>query len=166
MKKLIFTLLFLTLITHSLFSCEVYFSPHGGCQEKIIEKINQAESQIEIAMFSFTSKPIAEALVKAHQRDVKIKILLDRQQASNRYSQDEFLIKNGMEVILDNQTGLMHNKICIIDDKTLLNGSFNWTGSAEKENQENMMIFTEPEIIGVFQKRFDYLWQKNNKGGK
>ena len=161
MKSLVvvFSIFLLIFNAQVVLAWEVYFSPNGGCTTKVVQSINQANNSIDIAMFSFTSKPITQALIKAHQRGVKIKVLLDKQQAGSKYSAYPILKNIGIMVVLDKRTGYMHNKICLIDGKLLLTGSFNWTKNAETKNQENMMVFTEKPIIKLYQERLDYLFK-------
>lgn len=58
----------------------------------------------------------------------------------------------------------MHNKFAIIDGKVLINGSFNWTPTADKKNEENLLILTEQELIKMFLERFEYLWARGRTG--
>jgi len=160
-----------------LFSCgssfaeiKIFFSPKGGAAEEIIRQIDNAESYIDIAMYSFTYEPIAEAIIRAKNRGVKIRILMDKQQAAGKYSKYEYFLDNGINVITDIHSGIMHNKIAIIDGKILFAGSYNWSKSAEERNEENLLEFIddeeirgeiEEEIIKIYQERLDYLWEFN-----
>jgi len=119
---------------------------------------------IDVAMYSFTSDPIAQALVNAKERGVKIRVLLDKQQAGSSSSKAEFLANNGILVSLDTHSGYMHNKIAIIDGAVVITGSFNWTESAEERNQENMVVISDPWVVQVYKERFDYLWNYNSGG--
>jgi len=160
---LIFILnLFLFFYTPSFAEIRVFFSPKGGATGEIIKQIDNAESYIDIAMYSFTYEPIAEAIIKAKNRGVKIRILMDKGQSQGRYSKYKFFLDNDIAVIQDRHAGIMHNKIAVIDGKVLFTGSYNWTESAEESNQENLLEFIdEEEIIKVYQERLDYLWEFN-----
>lgn len=143
---------------------EVYFSPQGGTQKRIVELINGAKKSVDVAMYGFTSPEIAKALVKAKKRSVQVRILLDRTQAGGRESQSGYLRKRGLAVRFDHQSGIMHNKVGLIDSTVLITGSYNWTMSAEYSNQENCLILTtkdDPNIIQQYQQRFEYIWQLN-----
>lgn len=114
-------------------------------------------------MYSFTYEPIANAIIRAKNRGVEIRILMDKQQSAGKYSKYQYFLNNGINVILDIHAGIMHNKIAIIDGKVLFTGSYNWTKSAEGRNQENLLKFIdEEEIIKIYQERLDYLWEFNN----
>lgn len=115
-------------------------------------------------MYSFTSEPIAEAMVRAKERGIKIRILMDKQQAGGKYSKYQYFVDNGISVIRDIHARIVHNKIAVIDEKILFTGSFNWTKSAEERNEENLLEFIdEAEVIEVYQKRLDYLWEFNTQ---
>ncbi len=141
----------------------VFFSPKGGCTNEVITHINNAQKTIDIAIYSFTSEPIAHALVRVEDRGVQIRILMDKQQAKGRHSKATFLFNNGIPVTLDRHSGCMHNKIAVIDSAVVLTGSFNWSKNAEERNEENLLVIDDLEIVNIYQKRLDYLW-KYNKG--
>jgi len=155
---------------------KIFFSPNGGGAQEIISQIDNAESYIDIAMYSFTYEPIAEAIVRAKNRGVKVRILMDKGQSQGKYSKYKFFLDNGLAVIQDRHAGIMHNKIAIIDGTVLFTGSYNWSKSAEETNEENLLEFIdesteneensfkslyEKEIIKIYQKRLDYLWEYN-----
>lgn len=87
---------------------------------------------------------------------------MDKGQSKGKYSKYEYLLDSGIAVIQDRHTGIMHNKIAIIDGRILFTGSYNWSKSAEERNEENLLEFIdEEEIIKVYQERLDYLWEFN-----
>ena len=143
---------------------KVYFSPNGGCQEAVVTEISKAKKSIDIAMYSFTSREIAQELVKAKDRKVKIRIVLDKGQKTENYSKSRYLIEKDFEVKYHNGDGLMHNKFSVFDGKVLITGSFNWTAGAESKNEENLLIMTDKYLIKKYEDRFDYLWKSSDKG--
>lgn len=164
LNKFFISVLILLLFSFpSLAEIKIFFSPDGGIREEIIRQIDTSQEYIDIAIYSFTSEPIAEAIVRAKNRGVRVRILLDRLQAAGRYSQYQFLLDNDVRVITDVHSGIMHNKIAIIDRRVLLTGSFNWTKSAEEKNEENFLLFMDEEgIIRIYQVRLNYLWGFND----
>jgi len=53
----------------------------------------------------------------------------------------------------------MHNKYAVIDGKTVITGSFNWTVSAEKRNDENLLVIKRlPALVEAYEKNFEKLW--------
>lgn len=118
----------------------VYFSPSGGCTEAIVETIGKAKQTILVQAYSFTSAPIAKALTDAHARGVKVTAIFDKSQAKQKYSSATFLFNHGVPVYIDARHPIAHNKIMLIDDSTVITGSFNFTKAAEEGNAENLLI--------------------------
>lgn len=127
-------------------SYEVYFSPNGNCTNKIVDAINKANKQILVQAYSFTSAPIAEALLRAKQRNINIGILLDKSQATAKYSAMRFFTNNGISTNIDYKPAIAHNKIMIIDSDTVITGSFNFTKAAEEKNAENVIIIKDANV--------------------
>ena len=85
-----------------------------------------------------------------------------REQAKGKYSKYEFLSDNDIVVIQDRHTGIMHNKIAIIDGRILFTGSYNWSKLAEGRNEENLLEFIDKEqMIEICQEKLDYLREYN-----
>jgi len=110
---------------------EVYFSPHGGATDAVIRELNKAKSTILVQAYSFTSAPIAKALLNAHKRGVKVDVILDKSQSTKQYSSATFLYNQGIPVKIDAQRAIAHNKVMIIDGETVITGSFDFTKAAE-----------------------------------
>lgn len=135
-------------------SIEVYFSPNGGCTEAVINALSSARQTIRVQAYSFTSAPIAEALVNAHRRGVKVQVILDDSQRSERYSSADFLKNSGITPMIDAQHGIAHNKVMIIDDTATITGSFNFTKAAEERNAENLLIIRDKTVAAKYVKNF------------
>jgi phosphatidylserine/phosphatidylglycerophosphate/cardiolipin synthase-like enzyme len=118
----------------------VYFSPQGGATEAIVKELDQAKNQILMQAYSFTSAPIAKALVAAHERGVKVEIILDKSHLTAQYTSAPFVAKAGIPVKIDSAHEIAHNKIIIIDGEIVITGSFNFTKAAEDKNAENLLI--------------------------
>jgi phosphatidylserine/phosphatidylglycerophosphate/cardiolipin synthase-like enzyme len=143
---------------------QVYFSPNGGCQDAIVMELKKAHKSIDIAMFALTSREIAQALLEAKERHVKIKITLDNAQIKDQYSKGRFLINKGIDVKFHMGPGLMHDKFAVIDDQVVLTGSFNWTVTADKRNAENLLIISDVELAKKYTKQFKHLWSQSGEG--
>ena len=170
MGKRAFIVLFFVLMTAFVFqpvfadTPKVYFSPKGGCQQAVISEIAKATKTIDIAMYAFSSREIAQELVNAKDRGVKVRMVLDKAQETQTYSKSRFFTKKGFEVKYHTGSGLMHNKFAILDSQVLITGSFNWTAGAEEKNDENLLIMTDPALIKKYQDRFETLWKRGRKG--
>jgi len=77
----------------------VCFSPDGGCTTAIVDQIDNAKSKILIQAYSFTSMPIAKALLNAHKRGVHVEIILDKSNRSEKYSAGDFIVHMGVAPI-------------------------------------------------------------------
>jgi phosphatidylserine/phosphatidylglycerophosphate/cardiolipin synthase-like enzyme len=105
---------------------------------------------ILVQAYSFTSVPIARALVEAKWRGVQVVAVLDKSQRTETYSGADFLKHAGITVVIDAQHAIAHNKIiCFLSVVTCTGGSFNLTGAGETRNAENMMVFHSPELMNL-----------------
>jgi phosphatidylserine/phosphatidylglycerophosphate/cardiolipin synthase-like enzyme len=125
---------------------EVYFSPEGGCTEAVVREIDAAQTSILVQAYSFTSAPIAKALVDAHQRGVHVEAILDRSQKSEKYSSADFVVHTGIPTMIDAKHAIAHNKVIIIDGGIVITGSFNFTKAAEERNAENLLVIRDRQI--------------------
>jgi phosphatidylserine/phosphatidylglycerophosphate/cardiolipin synthase-like enzyme len=129
--------------TRPLPPIEVCFSPKGGCTEAIVKEIDAARTSLLVQAYSFTSAPIAQAVAAAQRRGVRVEVILDSSQKTEKYSSADFLRNAGVAVLIDSRHAIAHNKIIIIDDEVVVTGSFNFTKSAEESNAENLLIIRD-----------------------
>lgn len=137
----------------SAFSAEatVYFSPNGGATAAIVRELGRAQHRILVQAYSFTSAPIAKALLDAHKRGVKILAVLDKSNQTDKYSAATFLENAGIPVLIDADHAIAHNKVIVIDDSTVLTGSFNFSKAAEEKNAENLLVLKKsPELANAY----------------
>lgn len=153
-----FLIFFLVSIPSWPQSINVYFSPNGGCQQAVISEIKKATETIDIAMYYLSSKEIAQALLEAQKNNVRVRIVLDQGQEIESASKSGYLVKHGFQVRYHLGFGLMHNKFAIIDNRSMITGSFNWTLTAEERNEENLLVITDQGTIEKYRERFEYLW--------
>jgi phosphatidylserine/phosphatidylglycerophosphate/cardiolipin synthase-like enzyme len=132
-----------------------HFSPKGGCTEAIVHEIGQARHEVLVLAYSFTSKPIAQALVEAKLRGVHVEIVLDHSNEGEAYSDLHFFLEQGLAPSIDPHHAIAHNKVMIIDNRTLLTGSFNFTQHAENDNAENLLVIKgHRELVRVYKENF------------
>jgi phosphatidylserine/phosphatidylglycerophosphate/cardiolipin synthase-like enzyme len=135
----------------------VYFSPNGGATDAIVREVQAAHKEILVQAYSFTSQPIAQALLEAKKRGVLVEVVLDKSQKSEKYSAADFTRNSGIPTYIDTTHAIAHNKIIIIDRHVLLTGSFNFTKAAEERNAENLLVIKDNDTLvekylGNFQK--------------
>jgi phosphatidylserine/phosphatidylglycerophosphate/cardiolipin synthase-like enzyme len=138
---------------------EVYFSPHGGCTDAVIRELDKAKSTILVQAYSFTSAPIAKTLLSAHKRGVKVEVILDKSQRTQKYSSATFFFNAGIPVKIDSQHAIAHNKVMVIDGETVITGSFNFTKKAEENNAENLLVIRDKKLADRYIKN----WQEHER---
>jgi phosphatidylserine/phosphatidylglycerophosphate/cardiolipin synthase-like enzyme len=132
-----------------------HFSPKGGCTDAVVREIKSARREILMQAYSFTSKPIAQALIDAKARGVHVDILLDKSNEQEAYTELGHLLHEGLAPHIDAQHAIAHNKIMILDRRTLITGSFNFTHQAETDNAENLIIIKgHPELVQAYFQQF------------
>lgn len=125
---------------------EVCFTPGEDCTALIVNAIKKAKSSLYLQAYSFTSAPIAQAILQAKDRGIEVKAILDKSQFSANYSASKFLLNQDIPVWKDQHVAIAHNKVIIIDKITVVTGSFNFTKSAQERNAENVLIITDSDL--------------------
>lgn len=139
----------------NVLSISPHFSPKGGCTDAIVRELKQARREILLQAYSFTSPAVAAALAEARNRGVAVHVVLDRANEKETVSELGDLEQHGIDVLIDAQHAIAHNKIIVVDRRTLLTGSFNFTRQAEHENAENLLIIKgHPDLIHSYVQNF------------
>ena len=145
--------------TNSMPVSKVLFSPKGGISKKLVRLTQAAAQEISVAAYAFSSKYLGNALVKAIKRGVKVRLILDMENARKSYSIDEWLIENGVDVrFIKLKRGCMHHKILIVDSLRLMTGSYNFTNDSEFRNHEAAIFTDDGNLIASFIAEFERLW--------
>ncbi|MBX9697037.1 MAG: phospholipase D family protein [Alphaproteobacteria bacterium] len=137
----------------------VCLTPGQNCTSLIERSIVDARKSVFIHAYSFTSEPIANALLRAKEKGVDVIILVDRSQMKDKHTKVWQLKAQGIKVLVDFLPGIAHNKVMIIDDKRVITGSFNWTNAAQFRNAENILMIDDPKTVAFYKsnwlKRFE-----------
>lgn len=143
-KYLIFLLPAIAIANNDI---DVAFSPKGGSLELVLKAINSSKKSICMATYSFTSKPVAEAILAAKNRGVDVKVVSDEKANDRKYTATRFLANNNVSVRLNGNYAIMHNKFIVVDNQTVETGSFNYSSGAVNKNAENVIvIWNNPDI--------------------
>lgn len=136
-----------------------------NCIEYITYYIKKATKLIYIHAYSFTHKTISDELIKAHRRNIDIKLLVDQNVVYDKFDKVRFLYEMGIKVkrnvICDK--GLAHEKTIIIDDDIILSGSFNLTYSAQNRNLENVLYIQNIFVNKMFKDHFESFWEESKE---
>lgn len=133
-------------------SANVYFSPEESGLKVLCSQIDAAQTHIRVAAFHFAETPMLDALIRAHQRGVKVEVVLDHEHIEYRPKKAAPNVKDGPSPVLarlmkvgipayvDTQHKTMHNKYMVIDSKIVTTGSYNFNKKAESKNAENLLV--------------------------
>jgi len=120
--------------------------------------LDRSNSSICAMIYTFTSDTISDALIRAHSRGVHVKITMDQSQLSVPGGEAQTLVDSGIAVRIDRRSGLLHNKVAIIDNTIVVTGSYNWTAAAEERNRENLLIIQDPQLASPYQSNCEATW--------
>jgi len=136
------------------------FSPLGGAEATLLAAVNASQKTIEIASYSFYSKPLVEALIAAHERGVAVHVVTDKTMAV-KSGLTTRMVKAGIKLKWMKGRagkGAMHNKFAVFDGKLMESGSHNWTSNAEMNDFENFYVCADSDYVGAFAKKFSQLF--------
>ncbi len=161
MTRIILALLLLLPLNCFAIDSEVAFSPDRGATALVVKTIGEAQRSIRVAAYSFTSKPIAEALLNAKRRGIDVDVVVDKSQATARYTAATYLANEGVQVRVDYRYAIMHDKFIVVDGETVEEGSFNYTAAAESKNAENVLVIHDATIAVQYGREWDRLWAES-----
>lgn len=134
------------------------FSPGDACLGQIVHRFAAARRTVDICVFTITDDRITRALLDAHRRGVRIRVITDNEKAFDAGSDIERIAEAKVPVRVDRTPYHMHHKFAIFDGVRLLNGSYNWTRGAAEQNAENIIETGEPRLVSAFSRQFETLW--------
>jgi len=140
-------------------SLEVYFLPEDDVENRLLDLVGSAQESVDFLAYSLTLDYLGRTLIELETNGVSVRGVMDADQAaSNQGGEYEKLLKAGVDVHLDPFDGLMHHKVIIIDGKTVVFGSANFTRSGLFNNDENLIILKDPTAAGLFETEFERIY--------
>ena len=136
----------------------VYFTPPANAVAAIIKAIDASEREVLAQAYGFTHNGIAQALVRAHQRGVLVRVLLDKKSASSNRFVIGLLENAQIEMRQDGKHAIAHNKVMVIDQEVVITGSFNFTNSAATRNAENFLILKSEDLAQQYRLQWKNHW--------
>ena len=116
-----------------------YFSPEGDTISPLIREIKSAEKSIHFMAFSFTHDTLGTAMQDRFKSGIDVRGVFEERQV-DKHSEYEGMRAAGLPVVIDRSRGTMHHKVIVIDEDTVITGSYNFSKNAEKRNNENLLI--------------------------
>lgn len=129
----------------------------GGIEEHLIDLIDQAQSTIDAAMFEFNLQNVADALIAAHQRGVRVRVVYDDEHTADD-PQMQQLIDAGIPATPDKRGAYMHNKFFVFDGRIVWTGSTNVTINDVYRNNNNAIVLVSPEVAQNYTTEFEEMF--------
>lgn len=137
-----------------LLQWQVFFSPNGGAESAIVRSLDSAKTQVLVQAYSFTSEPIANAILRAYKRGCEVRVHLDKGQRKASGSKWLSMTANNIPVTFD-RAKIQHSKVILIDSQKVITGSYNFTKSAEKSNKENLLVIQDRKLALLYIQEFN-----------
>jgi phosphatidylserine/phosphatidylglycerophosphate/cardiolipin synthase-like enzyme len=129
---------------------QLLFAPEDGVAQKISERLTQASSQIRFLAFSFTHDGMGRAVTDRARGGVPVSGVFERSGSETRFSEFTAMKQAGLDVYQDGNPYAMHHKVFVLDGRTTIFGSFNFSEGADRENDENVLIVDDPGLAGQY----------------
>lgn len=138
---------------------ENYFSAEDGVAQHVLRALEGAQSSIYFAAFSFTREDFSQTLIDKANAGVTVKGVYESRQVGAGANQSyDLLAAAKLPVLLDGHPYTMHHKFFVIDEAIVVTGSYNFSNSAERSNDENVLIFHSPDIARLYVQEFLKVW--------
>ena len=144
---------------------ECYFSPSDGINTQIVQHINTANKDLNIATMVITRTEIASAIAARKTAGAGVNMLTDASGTNDATVNSTLLASLGASnYVFYGNSGIMHNKYMIIDqgapesDPMVLTGSHNWSAAADNDNDENTLIIHDATIANLYYQNFVKLY--------
>lgn len=130
------------------------------CEDVVLQGIEKSDESIWIAAYAFTRTRLAAALVRAHQRGVRVEVKMDANQAGFAGAQKliAWMRQEGIPVTLITTAGdysAMHNKFMVFDLRWVVTGSYNYTTVAQVSNWENLVWLESADMAEQYKQAWD-----------
>jgi phosphatidylserine/phosphatidylglycerophosphate/cardiolipin synthase-like enzyme len=139
---------------------ESYFCPEDKCSERVKDALGKAENSIYFLVFSFTHDKIANKIVLKMHENISVKGVFEKRGTGSEYSRYKLLEYQEADIRKDNNSAVLHHKVFIIDNKTVITGSFNPSKNADWRNDENILIIHDKETAERYLEELEYIWER------
>jgi len=137
---------------------QIYFASEEDTITPLVAAIRSARSSIRFITFSFTQEDIGTAVLEMANQGVTVEGVFERTGSETDSSEMPKFFCAGLAVRQDGNPSTMHHKVFIIDDETVITGSFNFSDSAMSSNDENVMIMKDADFARAYKEEFDRVW--------
>jgi phosphatidylserine/phosphatidylglycerophosphate/cardiolipin synthase-like enzyme len=137
---------------------QVLFSPEDGVAKYVVQRLKAAKTNIRFLAFSYTADDIATTMIARKQAGLVVQGVFEKQNASGSDAEYAKLKSGGVDVLEDSNCYILHHKVIVIDERTVITGSYNFTGSAERDNDENLVIVDDPNLARAYLEEFQRVY--------
>jgi phosphatidylserine/phosphatidylglycerophosphate/cardiolipin synthase-like enzyme len=134
----------------------------GGIDEIIADDMRQAQESVDVAGYDFESEPMAAAMVELHERGVQVRFVTDTDNVD--LPAVEELRDNGIEVVEDDRSAIMHQKFVVIDGRYLWTGAMNFAGRDIYCHNNNTVRFDAPQLAANYTAEMDEMFNDGRFG--
>ena len=139
---------------------ENYFSPRDEVMAKLVDYVGAAKKSVHFIIFTFTHKDLANAMIERAAAGVDVRGIIENRGASQGVFPSLFCAK--LPVKEDGNKYTMHHKVIIIDGKTVITGSFNFTNSADDSNDDNVLIIHSKAVAALYEQEYQKIYAEGN----
>jgi phosphatidylserine/phosphatidylglycerophosphate/cardiolipin synthase-like enzyme len=129
---------------------QVLFSPDNGVAQRLAERIGQASREVRFLAFSFTQDTMGQAVLGRAKAGLSVAGVFEKTGSETRFSEYGVMKQAGLDVYQDGNPYVMHHKVFVLDGRTTVLGSFNFSDGADRENDENCLIVDDPGFAGRY----------------
>jgi len=129
----------------------------GGLDEELAALIDASQKSVDVAAFNFELSNVADALVRAEQRGVQVRLVTD-----SDYEEElgpETLRAAGVPVVTDDRDAFMHNKFVVIDGYQVWTGSWNLTENGAYRHNNNVVVIQSTKMAKNFTAEFEEMFE-------
>jgi phosphatidylserine/phosphatidylglycerophosphate/cardiolipin synthase-like enzyme len=149
MRLIVFLIAFVSATAAFAVDLHPCFTPGEDCTALIVRQVDGAKSELLVQGYVFTSALVIQAIGRAKDRGVSVKVILDRVNERSTYSGATYLVNHGIDPLIDDQVAIAHNKVLILDGQHVITGSFNFTKAAQEKNAENVLLISDDPILAA-----------------
>ncbi|MBN2011999.1 hypothetical protein JW960_21910 [candidate division KSB1 bacterium] len=140
---------------------QVLFASEDDVADHLVTILKAANYSIRFMAFSFTQDDMGNAIIERSKHGVDVMGIFENTGSETKYSELARLYNAGLPMRQDTNKGIFHHKVIIIDGKTVVTGSFNFSDNANKSNDENVLIISNKAIADEYLKEFERRWQES-----
>jgi|GEM_PF-1532012 len=136
---------------------------YDDVEKVIVKRLSEAKDSIKCSLYGITNKRITETLINKKSEGLEVILCLDKTQSAGKHSTHKELENAGIEIVIKKTGTLEHNKFCVIDDKRVIMGSWNFSESAQKQDNSQVDISGCHDVVKKFSAAFERIYKRDTE---